>query len=108
MSVTVINSNLLEQEIREFEKSKRNIDEIFRRERNNLSVMNNGHTWVGKTQETMCNAQYRFQNNFDPILEALDVYIRYLKDTLQDFKRFEEQRQRDLQNNETSMDVNSN
>ena len=107
MSSIVINSEGLEQEIEVFEQSKEKIREIFESEVKKLLILNNGHSWVGKTQETVYNKQIEFQKNFEPILEALEVFINHMKKALDDYKRFEKQRTTNLEDNSSTLNVNS-
>lgn len=107
MSVVVVNSQGLEQEINTFETSLSNIKSIFENEEKKLLILNNGHSWVGSTQEAMYNKMVSFQSNFDPIIEALEVYIDFMKKALDDYKRFEETRNRNLEESSNELNVNS-
>ncbi len=107
MSVVVVNSHGLEQEIGVFENSLSNIRSIFENEQKKLLILNNGHSWVGSTQEAMYNKMIAFQNNFDPILEALQVYIDFMKKALDDYKRFEDTRNKNLDESANELNVNS-
>ena len=69
--------------------------------------MNNGHTWVGATQEAMYEKQVEFQNNFEPIEEAMEVFINFMKKALNDYKRFEETQNKNQEDNNSDLDVNS-
>ena len=103
----IIDTEGLQSEIEEFETAFSNIKDIFARERKNLNEMNNGHTWVGSTQEAMYEKQVEFQNNFEPIEEAMEVFINFMKKTLDDYKRFEQTQMKDQEDNSTDLDVNS-
>ena len=107
MSTERINTVALEREIQEFETALSNIKVIFERERRNVREMNNGHMWVGKTQEIMYRKQIAFQNNFGPVEEALEVFINFMKKSVEDYKRFEATRIKDQEENTSDLDVNS-
>ena len=107
MNKEIIDTEGLQSEIDEFETAFSNIQTIFDRERRNLNEMNNGHTWVGSTQEAMYQKQVEFQKNFEPIEEAMEVFINFMKKTLEDYKRFEETTIKDQENNTSELDVNS-
>lgn len=107
MSVVVVNSEGLEKEIEEFKTSLSNIRNIFESEQKMLLVMNNGHSWAGTAQEAMYNKMVSFQNNFEPILEALQVYIDFMQKSSDDYKRFEEIRVKNLEERTNELDVNS-
>lgn len=107
MSKTLINTTELEKEINVFETSLNKIKEIFQNERKNLNHMNEENVWAGKTQEAIYNNQVAFQNNFEPIEEALQVYINFMKKSLNDYKRFEQTQVLNQENNASDLDVNS-
>lgn len=107
MSKALINTTELEKEINVFETSLNKIKEIFQNERKNLNHMNEKNVWAGKTQEAIYNNQVAFQNNFEPIEEALQVYINFMKKSLNDYKRFEQTQVLNQENNASDLDVNS-
>ena len=107
MNKEIIDTEGLQSEIQEFETAFSNIKEIFARERKNLNEMNNGHMWVGSTQEAMYQKQLAFQNNFVPIEEAIEVFINFMKKALDDYKRFEQTELSNQENNSSTLDVNS-
>ena len=106
MSKAFIDTVGLEKEIQVFEQSANNIKMIFEKEKRNLLDMNNGHTWVGKTQEKMYEKQVSFQNNFEPINEALEVFINFMKKTVDDYKRFEDTSNKNIDENVDNLKVN--
>lgn len=106
MSKTFINTVGLEQELSVFENSLNNIKNIFQRERNNLNYMNDGHSWVGRSQEIMYNKQVEFQQNFEPIEEALQVYINFIRKSLEDYRREEDTRIKNIEENLNNLNVN--
>jgi len=107
MSLIVLNPDGLEKEINEFEKSKNKIRQIFDREKKTTLILNNGHSWVGKAGNAMYNKQQEFQKNFDPIIEALDVFIKYMKTSLEEYRKAEKETMIGLEKNSESLDVNS-
>ena len=107
MSLIVLNPDGLDKEINEFEKSKEKIRQIFDRQKKNMLMLDNGHSWVGKSGEAMFKKQQSFQRNFDPIIEALDVFIKYMKDSLEEYRKAEKETMKSLEINSESLDVNS-
>ena len=67
MSKAIVNTVEFENEIGVFEDSLKNIKSIFAKEKSNLQRINDGKTWVGKTEEALYANQTSFQNNFEPI-----------------------------------------
>lgn len=107
MSIVIINSSGIERELEVFKIAQLNIKDIFARERLNLQVMNNGHSWVGKTQMAMYNKQLEFQQNFEPIEEALQVFIDFIQKALDDYYRFEQTQLQNQVDNSSNLNVNS-
>ncbi len=107
MSLIILNSNGLEKEITEFENSKEKIKQIFENEKRNMRILDDGHSWVGKASEAMNKKQKDFQNNFDPIVEALETFIKFMKDALESYKEAERKTLGNISDNSESLDVNS-
>lgn len=107
MSKAIVNTVEFENEIGVFEDSLKNIKSIFAKEKSNLQRINDGKTWVGKTQEALYANQTSFQNNFEPIEEALEVFINFMKKALDDYNRFEATQLKNLDEGSSDLNVNS-
>lgn len=107
MSKTIVNTVEFQNEIGVFEDSLKNIRSIFAKERGNLQQINDGKAWVGKTEEALYANQTTFQKNFEPIEEALEVFINFMKKALDDYNRFEATQVKNLDEGSSDLDVNS-
>ncbi len=107
MSLLIVDPEGLEEEIMEFDKSRMKIKEIFQKEKYNVNILNNGHSWVGDAAEAMYNKQKEFQENFEPIEEALEVFSNYLKDSLENYRAFERAQKKYVAMNKEALEVNS-
>lgn len=106
--IQITNSADFEKEIAIFEDAYKNIKEIFKKERTNTEKINGtNEIWTGKTQEIIYEKKIDFQKNFEPIEEALEIYINFLKKTLDDFKRYEISQNKNIDSNDYTLDVNS-
>ena len=107
MSLIILNPDGLDKEINEFSKSKERIRQIFEREKRSMFILNNGHSWVGKASDAMNNKQQSFQKNFDPIIEALNTFEKFMKDALDDYRKAHQDTIKNIEKNVESLDVNS-
>ena len=107
MSNAYINTTELEKEINVFETSLNKIKEIFQNERKNLTHMNEETVWEGKTQQAIYNNQVAFQNNFEPIEEAIEIFVKFMKKSLDDYNRFEQETIKNQEANASNLNVNS-
>lgn len=90
-----------------FEKSLIKIKEIFANENRNFEEINATNTWTGKTQEVIYNKYKLLANNFEPIETALQIYIDFLKNTLQEYKNANEYLNKNIEFNDENLNVNS-
>ena len=104
--IIITDSNAFESEIREFEDSLKNIKDIFISEKNNSERINKTETWTSISQEVIYQKKKEFQNNFGPIEEALELYINFLKKTLDDYKRFETVTNNSIEDGLNNLNVN--
>ena len=98
--IVITDSNSFEGEIHEFENALIKIKDIFESEKNNT-------IWTSMTQETIYNKKIEFEKNFNPIEEAIGTYIKFLKKTLEDYRRLEEITNRSMEDQASNLDVNS-
>ena len=90
-----------------FEDCLKNIKEIFGAEKKNVENINATPTWTGATQKVIYEKHIQLQKNFTPIEEALQVYINFLKKTLSDYQRFLETVNRNTDESDIELNVNS-
>ena len=104
--IEISDSNKFSQIIKIFENTRKNICEIFEQEKNNVESINKTPTWSGPTQEKIYDKYVQFQRNFSPIEDALQIYIDFLKKTLDDYTRMEDTLNRNLDELSDELNVN--
>lgn len=105
--ILITDFSSFEEVITSLEKSLRIIKDIFTTEKENVEMINATSTWTGDTQKVIYGKYKMLTNNFTPIEESLEVYIRFLKKTLDDYRRMEENINKNAEESSQSLDVNS-
>ena len=106
-NIVITDSEQFEEVIRSLEASYNKIKEIFISESNNKEYINSTDIWTGTAQEAMYEKYNLLSNNFYPIENSLDIYIRFLKKTIEDYKRYESEISNNIDKLENEFNVNS-
>ena len=105
--IVITDSNQFEEVIKEFEQILIRIKDIFLNENRNIEEINATSTWTCQTQAVIYNKFKMLSNNFGPIEESIQLYIDFLKKTLQDYSNFEVHIDRSAEASSVQLDVNS-
>ena len=105
--IVITDSGQFEEVIQELEESYNKIKDVFTKEKTNKEEINATDTWTGKAQEAMYEKYELLSENFTPIEYSLGVYIKFLKKTLEDYKREEEEINRNMELVAEQLNVNS-
>ena len=106
-NIVITNSSEFQKIIDSLESSKNTITDLFDREKENVKNVNETDTWTGLSATAFYNKYVELNNNYDNITNSLDVYIRFLKKTLNDYTRLEKEINNNIDNVASSLDVNS-
>ncbi len=106
-NIVITNSAEFEEVIRSLEQSYRNIKEMFDNERKNVERINATDVWTGNCQKVVYEKYKMLNDNYGPIEYSLDLYIKFLKKTLEDYTLMESEINKNIDNMASSMDVNS-
>ena len=104
-TITITNSNEFEKIIEKIETSRRNILEIFSEDSNNIENIHETDIWTGKAQDALYRKYKELERNFSPIDETLQIYVAFLKNTLESYKEFEEKTIKDTDINSNNLDI---
>lgn len=91
--------------INSLEKSYNNILSIFEMQKRNAENINETDTWTGATARVMYGKYKMLNNNYNHIEYSLDLYIKFLKKTLSDYKLLIEKMNANLDSSQQSLDV---
>ena len=93
--------------ISEIEKSYKIIQDVLEREKNNSKEIDGTDTWNSNAQAVIHDKYIQLIENFGPIDYSLDLYIQFLKKTLEDYRRLEEELEKNMQDFASELDVNN-
>lgn len=107
MSKTIIkDASSFEAIINNLEDSLKTIYEIFERQDGNFNQMNDKEVWDDDIETIMFDKYKTLSKNYQPICESLTNYIKFLKITLENYKVFESQMNKNIENNLDNLNVN--
>ena len=104
--VVIENSLEFESLINLFEKSANNIKSVFDKEKANVENINGTDVWTGDTQKVIYDKHVLLQKNFDPIVEALDYYVKFMRKVLSDYKALEQNINKNAEMNNEELNIN--
>lgn len=105
--IVITDAGKFEQIITSFEDSFNKVKDLFANEKRNAEEINNTDTWTGATAGVMYEKYKKLSDNFQPIEYSLELYIKFLKKTLEDYRRIEEEINKNMEDFSESLNVNS-
>lgn len=106
-NIVITDSNKFEELIRTLEESYKRIQDIISFETRNVERINQTRLWTGPCAASLYNKYKQLNGNYQLVDYSLDIYIRFLKKTLQDYTRMEEEVGKNIDNMATTLDVNA-
>lgn len=105
--IVITNSMQFEEVINTFEQVLTRVKDIFENEKKNAEEISGTSTWTCMTQEVIYSKYKLLSNNFDPIEESLQLYINFMKKTLEDYKAIEAHIEKNAEVSNVQLSVNS-
>ncbi len=105
--IEITDFNAFEEVIKSIENSCDKIKEALNSEKNNKEKINNTGIWAGAAQQVMYKKISMLCNNFPDIEYSCDVYLYFLKKTLDDYKAMIAAINANTDSVAESLDVNS-
>ena len=105
--IEITSPEAFQEVISSMETSYNNIKNIIDKEKKNVERINETDVWTGKAAETVYEKYKLLNSNYDQIDYSLDLYIKFLKKTLEDYLRLIEESGKNIEGMSTSLDVNS-
>ena len=88
--IVITDTEKFEEVINNIENILPSIKNTFQSERrNSVGLDGTGTTWKGQSQEKIYEKYKVLESNFAPIEETMEIYIRFLRKTLEDYKALE-------------------
>ncbi len=103
--VVITNSAQFQEVINSLEESFKKIEELFGNQKRNAEEINGTDTWTGATAEAVYEKYMKLSENFGPILYSLDLYIKFLKKTLEDYTLAEQEIDKNIDGVAQALDV---
>ena len=105
-NVYISDTDKFESIISDLEKTIPVIEDTFIGENSNFDTKDGTDSWSGKTQEVISEKYELLKENYDPIILTLKNYIKFLKITVENYKKFENTVSDTIEKNEDNLDVN--
>ncbi len=105
--IVITSSEEFEGVISSLEQSLARIRDIFDIEEKDYKKIDSTDTWTGASQKVISVKLQELSRNYEPICYSLDLYIRFLKKTLADYKAMNEAIDRNAEEMAQQLDVNS-
>ena len=106
-NITITDSDKFSEVINSLEASYNKIKEIKENEKINKELINETDIWTGTAQKSMYNKYDELINIYDQVDYSLDIYIKFLKKTLEDYKLINDEINRNVDLLEKEFNVNS-
>lgn len=82
------------------------IDKILQEESNKMMTVDATEIWKGPTQQIITEKYNDLAKNYKPFIDGLKTYIKFLKNTIANYKKQEDVINQNIEINETNMNVN--
>lgn len=105
--ITITSPEEFQSVITSLEESYNRIKDIMAKEKKNVERINQTKTWTGKTAAAVYNKYTLLNSNYEQIDYSLDVYIKFLKKTLEDYTMLISEQGKNIDAMARSLDVNS-
>ena len=105
--IVITDSSQFEGIINSLESSYNKVKEIINKENKNAEKINDTETWTGACARSMYSKYKELNSNYNLIDYSLDIYIKFLKKTLEDYRRIEEEISGNIDNLANELDVHS-
>ena len=103
--IVITNSAQFQEVINNLEQSYGKIKDLFVNQKKNVEEINSTDTWTGATAEVMYGKYKLLTDNFEQIEYSLDLYIKFLKKTLEDYTLAEKVIDKNIDDLAQSLDV---
>ena len=105
-SIIITNSLEFEQIIANLKESLKRIKDSFDNETNFMKKIDNTDIWTGEVQNKVYLKYKKISNCYEPVIESLSLYIRFLENVINDYKKAETSINQSIENNLENIDVN--
>ena len=104
--ITIKDTKTFEKIVNELEQIVPQIDNSFVVQNKNFSMINGTDIYKGKCQSVISKKYDLFKKNYEPVNEALNNYVKYLKITLENYKEYEKTLNSAIDDNVDGLSIN--
>lgn len=104
--IIITDINRFESIVSKLESSFPEFEELFRMQDANYNNIDGTDVWKSDTQGVVSSKYVELSKNYEPIKETLLNYIKYLKITLENYKKFESTVNNSIEQNLDNLNVN--
>ena len=105
-NITITNSLEFEQIIKNLKESLDRMKDCFNSETNLMKKIDNTEIWTGEVQSIVYSKYMEISKCYDPVVESLSIYIKFLETVINNYKNEESAINRSVENNLENLDVN--
>lgn len=105
-SLVITNTDEFERIIRTLKESLNRMNDSFKNEKNFMKKIDKTDTWTGEVQEKVYSKYLSLSDCYDPVIESLGTYIKFLENTLNSYISTEMTINKNIENNIDELDVN--
>ena len=105
--IEIVSPEEMQEAIKQLKGSLRVLNDVFSSQKNNVERINKTDVWSGAAAEAMYEKYKQLNANYDPITYSIDLYIKFLEKTLEDYNRLIQEQNRNIDAMAENLDVNS-
>ena len=105
-TIDISSSDEFENIIKDLKSSLVRIDNSFKNENNFMRKIDKTDIWFGQTQEKLYAKYLELSKCYNPIVESLSTYIKFLENVINSYKNVELVMNNDIDDNSENFDVN--
>ena len=106
-SITITDSEKFNEVITSLEDSYNKLKEIKENEKTNKELINATDVWTSNAQNSMYNKFTELINIYEQVDYSIDIYIKFLKKTLEDYELLNEEISKNVDLVENELNINS-
>ncbi len=107
MNLKIKNFSEFEEAVKELTDSYLKLKDLFANQKRNAEKVNQTDVWTGASQDAMYNKYKMLNDNYDPIEYSLELYIKFLNKSKEDYLLINQAIAKNVDEFEKSLDVNS-
>ena len=106
-NITITSVSDFQSVIDSLKASYSKIKEIIEKEKKNAVRINETEVWSGRAAKVIYEKYALLNSNYDQIDYSIDLYIKFLEKTLEDYMRIIEESSKNIEEMSSKLDVNS-